>query len=428
MKRSAFTRLDCWRLAVLCRVAACSIRHRPRVAAGLYEMRIYTDADTQREAIAMVVRARHGRVRGRELASNAPHSAVLLRVQDQCVTSEVFGSVKCDCKQQLDHSMLRIQAAARDLWMTGPHSNSPMDRCLGALSSRSTASMPIVGGGSDNGSEELCVPQRRSVTGDDARCDEPCQSPSSFGGVSCSLAETVHVDDASASESAVHAVGHHHVACSEDGDADMIVGAVIYLMQEGRGVGLAGKVAAYRLQEDEEVDWSDGSDAAGAGNGGPGSGGTVKLDVAQDGTTVPSVNVPQATREATTKAAAAGSNPKLRRGLDTVDANRALGLPDDIREYSAVRDILFDLGLVGGRINNDATTVTTAAAPPTQRPLHLLTNNPRKLELLGQLGVVIAAREACVVRASGPLAARYLRSKAERMGHDIPAHAYSLDL
>lgn len=32
-------------------------------------------------------------------------------------------------------------------------------------------------------------------------------------------------------------------------------------------------------------------------------------------------------------------------GLDTVDANRALGLPDDCREYSSVRNILTDLGI-----------------------------------------------------------------------------------
>lgn len=32
-------------------------------------------------------------------------------------------------------------------------------------------------------------------------------------------------------------------------------------------------------------------------------------------------------------------------GLDTVDANRALGLPDDCREYTSVRNILADLGV-----------------------------------------------------------------------------------
>ena len=37
-------------------------------------------------------------------------------------------------------------------------------------------------------------------------------------------------------------------------------------------------------------------------------------------------------------------------GLDTVDANRALGLPDDCREYSSVRNILKDLGIKSIRL------------------------------------------------------------------------------
>ena len=61
---------------------------------------------------------------------------------------------------------------------------------------------------------------------------------------------------------------------------DNAPGVVIYLQQEGRGIGLANKIAAYSLQEE---------------------------------------------------------------GYDTVDANRALGLPDDAREYSSVLNILKDL-------------------------------------------------------------------------------------
>merc|ERR1712078_72381 len=59
-------------------------------------------------------------------------------------------------------------------------------------------------------------------------------------------------------------------------------GVVFYLQQEGRGIGLANKIAAYSLQE---------------------------------------------------------------KGFDTVDANRSLGLPDDCREYSSVRNILNQLGV-----------------------------------------------------------------------------------
>ena len=51
-------------------------------------------------------------------------------------------------------------------------------------------------------------------------------------------------------------------------------------------------------------------------------------------------------------------------GLDTVDANRALGLPDDVREYTAVANIL-GMGI---------------------RSIQLMTNNPRKVATLERLG------------------------------------------
>jgi GTP cyclohydrolase II len=92
-------------------------------------------------------------------------------------------------------------------------------------------------------------------------------------------------------------------------------GIVIYLWQEGRGIGLANKIAAYKLQE---------------------------------------------------------------QGLDTVDANRALGLPDDSREYSSVRNILKELGV---------------------KSVRLMTNNPRKLSELTELGVKVTGRIPCQIQA-----------------------------
>jgi GTP cyclohydrolase II len=59
-----------------------------------------------------------------------------------------------------------------------------------------------------------------------------------------------------------------------------------------------------------------------------------------------------------------------------VDANRALGLPDDCREYSAVRHILADLGV---------------------RSVRLMTNNPRKLQELAGLGITVTGRIPCQV-------------------------------
>jgi GTP cyclohydrolase II len=108
---------------------------------------------------------------------------VLVRVHSECMTSEVFGSLKCDCKEQLDAALAAIAAAG--------------------------------------------------------------------------------------------------------------VGAVLYLRQEGRGIGLANKIRAYALQSS---------------------------------------------------------------GHDTVDANRLLGLPDDARKYDAARDMLAHFGVASVRLmtNNPA--------------------------------------------------------------------------
>ncbi|GAA2478328.1 3,4-dihydroxy-2-butanone-4-phosphate synthase [Terrabacter carboxydivorans] len=86
------------------------------------------------------------------------------------------------------------------------------------------------------------------------------------------------------------------------------------------------------------------------------------------------------------------------RGADTVDAQTALGLPVDAREYAAGAAILHDLG---------ATEVV------------LLTNNPKKVTALRHLGVDVVAVE----RLHGPMGEdneQYLITKRERMGHDIP--------
>ena len=110
-------------------------------------------------------------------------------------------------------------------------------------------------------------------------------------------------------------------------------GMVIYLHQEGRGIGLANKLAAYQLQDE--------------------------------------------------------------RGLDTVDANRALGLPDDTREYTAVANILEDMGI---------------------KSIRLMTNNPRKVATLERLGVRIDGRIPCIVKAN-LFNQGYLEAKEGRMKH-----------
>ena len=84
-------------------------------------------------------------------------------------------------------------------------------------------------------------------------------------------------------------------------------------------------------------------------------------------------------------------------GLDTVDAQTALGLPVDSREYAAGAAILADLGLAAVR---------------------LLTNNPRKVAGLRRHGVDVAAVEPLTVPATWANAG-YLRTKRDRLGHEL---------
>lgn len=109
-------------------------------------------------------------------------------------------------------------------------------------------------------------------------------------------------------------------------------GIVLYMKQEGRGIGLTNKIRAYALQQQH--------------------------------------------------------------GLDTVDANRALGFRDDEREYSFAVAILRALGV---------------------RSVHLMTNNPDKIAQLRALGLP-TERIALVIR-PGVHNARYLATKARRSGH-----------
>jgi len=86
------------------------------------------------------------------------------------------------------------------------------------------------------------------------------------------------------------------------------------------------------------------------------------------------------------------------RGSDTLDANLELGLPADARDYAAGAQILSDLGV---------------------RTLRLMTNNPDKTAALVRYGLEITGREPMPVQA-GEHNLRYLRTKRDRMGHDLP--------
>jgi len=147
---------------------------------------------------------------------------VLVRVHDQCVTGDVFGSLRCDCGEQLEQAMRRVAEEGR--------------------------------------------------------------------------------------------------------------GAIVYMDQEGRGIGLHNKIRAYNLQDT---------------------------------------------------------------GLDTVEANVALGLPIDSREYGIGMQILVDLGITRMR---------------------LMTNNPTKRSGLEGYGLEVVERIGLEVTPN-PHNIRYLRTKREKMGH-----------
>lgn len=177
---------------------------------GLFRVVVFRELDGAKEHLAVVA----GDVQGAE--------DLLVRVHSECLTGEVLHSLRCDCRDQLDLALERIQSAGR--------------------------------------------------------------------------------------------------------------GVVLYLRQEGRGIGLGNKIRAYAKQDE---------------------------------------------------------------GLDTVDANLALGFEDDLRGYQVAADMLRDLGV---------------------RSVALMTNNPRKVQGLENDGIRVTRREPHEV-AAHEHNRDYLKTKQSRLGH-----------
>jgi GTP cyclohydrolase II len=177
---------------------------------GPFRVVVYRERDGDKEHLAVIA----GEVAGAE--------DLLVRVHSECLTGEVLHSLRCDCRDQLDLALERIQAAGK--------------------------------------------------------------------------------------------------------------GAVLYLRQEGRGIGLGNKIRAYAKQDE---------------------------------------------------------------GLDTVDANLALGFEDDQRGYQMAADMLRDHGVAS---------------------VALMTNNPRKVEGLEEDGIEVTRREPHEVEAHEHNR-DYLKTKQDRLGH-----------
>ena len=112
-------------------------------------------------------------------------------------------------------------------------------------------------------------------------------------------------------------------------------GAILYLRQEGRGIGLVNKIRAYNLQD---------------------------------------------------------------QGADTVEANEQLGFGADMRDYSICGPMLKHIGV---------------------KSVILMTNNPRKIKALENMGIEISGRSP-IETERNPHNSRYLSTKSGKLGHYLP--------
>jgi GTP cyclohydrolase II len=170
-----------------------------------------------------------------------------------------------------------------------------------------------------DGKEHVAIMRGNAIGREDVptRVHSECLTGDALGSLRCDCRDQLEV--------ALRAIAAHEC------------GLVLYLRQEGRGIGLLNKLRAYGLQD---------------------------------------------------------------RGLDTVEANLALGFRDDEREYSIAAHMLHSLKV---------------------RSIRLMTNNPRKVDELAAYGVKITGRLPHVIPPND-YNRFYLETKRDKSGHMLDAH------
>lgn len=177
-----------------------------------------------------------------------------------------------------------------------------------------------------DGKEHVAITRGNVIEAEDVpvRLHSECLTGDALGSLRCDCRDQL--------ESALRAIGQ------------MERGMVIYLRQEGRGIGLANKIRAYSLQDE---------------------------------------------------------------GLDTVQANLALGFRDDERDYAVAAHMLMSLKV---------------------RSVRLMTNNPRKINQLTQYGIQVNGRIPHIM-APNEYNRFYLETKAAKSGHliDFQGHEHLVE-
>ncbi len=205
-------------------------------------------------------------------------------------------------------------------------------------------------------------------------------------------------------------------------------GIVLYLRQEGRGIGLINKIKAYKLQ-DSGLDTVDANKKAMRTIEDKGEG--IVLYLRQEGRGIGLINKIKAYKLQDS-------------GLDTVDANLALGFGEDERDYAVAAQMLKALGVKSvvlmtnnpAKIDSGLDTVDAnlalgfgederdyAVAAQMLKALGvksvvLMTNNPAKIEGLESYGMKVVKRAEIEIKPN-EVNEKYLRTKFERMGHKL---------